>query len=290
MKGANKQQRTQRKNKQQVQGHQDPEGDPKKHKAQDGPPTTTQTQPKSVATKRRIEHIDLEGILVLRSFSQSLHLSGSSSSHPSPHLHTPLLHRLARLSHQINSVSIYVAMQVSKTSVMAIKSYQYKAEVLVRDYLLADAFVPYTSVLGGIFLCKIAYDLTQMISSYYFKGYASLTKIQRIEWNNRGMSSVHAIFIAVSRHCIWFLDTAGMKRSTAYLVNGVVVFFAWLVARILLFIYLFYHIQAHYKQIEQMHTAGYFLVFMVPASLAVMNLMWFMKILKGLRKTLAKRQ
>lgn len=29
------------------------------------------------------------------------------------------------------------------------------------------------------------YDLTQLISSYYFKGYASLTKIQRIEWNNR---------------------------------------------------------------------------------------------------------
>ncbi|KAJ0979023.1 hypothetical protein J5N97_014497 [Dioscorea zingiberensis] len=230
----------------------------------------------------------------------------------------------------------------------------------------------------------VAYDLTQMISSYYFKGYASLTKIQRIEWNNRGMSSVHAIFIAVMslylvffsdlfsddldkgpvtyrssqlstftlgvsvgyfftdlvmifwlypslggmeyilHHALsvcaityamlsgegqiytymvliseattpgvnlrWFLDTAGMKRSTAYLVNGVVVFFAWLVARILLFIYLFYHIQAHYKQIEQMHTAGYLLVFMVPASLAVMNLMWFMKILKGLRKTLAKRQ
>ncbi|XP_039128622.1 TLC domain-containing protein 4-B-like [Dioscorea cayenensis subsp. rotundata] len=275
-------------------------------------------------------------------------------------------------------------MQVSKTSVMAIKAYQYKAEVLVKDYLLADPFVHYTSVFGGIFMCKMVYDLTQLISSYYFKGYASLTKIQRIEWNNRGMSSVHAIFIAamslylvffsdlfsddlangpityrnsqlssftlgvsvgyfftdlvmifwlypclggmeyVLHHALsacaiiyamlsgegqiytymvliseattpgvnlrWFLDTAGMKRSTAYLVNGVVVFFAWLVARILLFIYLFYHVHTHYDQIEQMHTAGYLLVFIVPASLGVMNLMWFMKILKGLLKTLAKRQ
>ncbi|KAI8008483.1 hypothetical protein LOK49_LG07G01787 [Camellia lanceoleosa] len=33
----------------------------------------------------------------------------------------------------------------------------------------------------------------------------------------------------------WYLDTAGLKRSSAYLINGVVIFFAWLVARILLF-------------------------------------------------------
>lgn len=46
-------------------------------------------------------------------------------------------------------------MQVSKTSVMAIKAYQYKAEVLVKDYLLADPFVHYTSVFGGIFMCKM---------------------------------------------------------------------------------------------------------------------------------------
>ena len=46
-------------------------------------------------------------------------------------------------------------MQVSKTSVMAIKAYQDKAEVLVRNYLLADPFVHYTSVFGGIFMCKM---------------------------------------------------------------------------------------------------------------------------------------
>lgn len=266
---------------------------------------------------------------------------------------------------------------------MAIKSYKYQAQVLVRDYLLADPFVPCTSVLGGIFLCKMAYDLTQLISPFYYNGYASLTKIQRIEWNNRGMSSVHAIFITtmslylvffsnlfsdrleelvtfrssnlstftlgvsvgyfitdlamifwlypslggmeyVLHHLLslsaivyamlsgeghlytfmvlisetttpginlrWFLDTAGMKKSNAYLVNGIMMFFAWLTARILLFIYLFYHIYLHYDQIKQMHTFGYLLTFLVPTALFVMNMMWFAKILRGLKKTLAKQQ
>ncbi|XP_010908596.1 uncharacterized protein [Elaeis guineensis] len=266
---------------------------------------------------------------------------------------------------------------------MASKSYKYQAQVLVREYLLADPFVPCTSVLGGIFMCKMAYDLTQLISPFYYKGYVSLTKIQRIEWNNRGMSSAHAIFITIMslyfvavsdlfsdrleglltfrrsnlstftlgvsvgyfitdlamifwqypslggmeyvlHHFIsvcaiayamlsgegqlytfmvlisetttpvvnlrWFLDTAGMKRSRAYLVNGVMMFFAWLAARIFLFIYAFYHIYLHYDQIKQMHTVGYLLSLVVPTALFVMNMMWFAKILRGLQKTLAKRQ
>ncbi|KAH8515554.1 hypothetical protein H0E87_004134 [Populus deltoides] len=50
----------------------------------------------------------------------------------------------------------------------------------------------------------------------------------------------------------WYLDIAGMKRSKAYLVNGVVIFFAWFVARILLFIYLFYHVSLHeYQNLEE---------------------------------------
>ncbi|XP_074567596.1 uncharacterized protein LOC141824245 [Curcuma longa] len=263
------------------------------------------------------------------------------------------------------------------------ESYRYQAEILVKDYLLADPFIPYTSVLCGIFMCKMAYDFSQLISSFYFKGFASLTKIQRIEWNNRGMSSAHAVFITsmslylvffsdlfsdraeglitfrssnlstftlgvsvgyfitdlamlfwlypslggmeyVLHHSLsiiaisysalfgegqlytfmvlisetttpginlrWFLDTVGMKRSSAYLLNGVAMFFAWLVARILLFIYLFYHVYLHYDQVKQMHTIGYILAFLVPISLFIMNMIWFGKILRGLKKTLAKRQ
>lgn len=40
----------------------------------------------------------------------------------------------------------------------------------------------------------------------------------------------------------------------------------------------------------QMHTAGSLLVFVVPVVLAIMNLMWFGKILKGLKKTLLKKK
>ncbi|GAV76240.1 TRAM_LAG1_CLN8 domain-containing protein [Cephalotus follicularis] len=275
-------------------------------------------------------------------------------------------------------------MAVSAQTAMAIKSYQNHAEVLVRNYLLADPFIPYTSIFGGIFACKVAYDLSQLISTFYFKSYSGLTKIQRIEWNNRGISTIHAIYItAISLYFVfwsdlfsdqrfagivtfrnsqlstfglgvtvgyfladlgmifwlypslggmefvihhtlsgiavayamftgegqlytfmilisevttpevnlrWYLDTAGMKRSKAYLINGVVMFFAWLIARVLLFIYMFYHVYRHYDQVIQMHTFGSLLVFGVPSALAIMNLMWFAKILKGLKKTLAKRQ
>lgn len=102
------------------------------------------------------------------------------------------------------------------------------------------------------------------------------------------------------------------------------------VARILLFIYVFYHIYLHYSQVitypllmhlwtlysillclyvqihiismlsntfllfyllmqvMQMHAFGYYLTFIVPSVLFVMNTMWFMKILKGVKKTLGK--
>ncbi|CAM8927173.1 hypothetical protein QQ045_023752 [Rhodiola kirilowii] len=301
-------------------------------------------------------------------------------------------------------------MAVSNQTVMAIKSYQDKAHVLVNNYLLADPFIPYTSILVGVLAFKLVYDVTQLISSSYFKTYSSLTKIQRMEWNNRfvyvllfhlpwlcqssldlalslisrGISTVHALFIAalalyfvfwsdlfadkthlgpltfrsshfstfglgvsvgyflsdivmilwlypsmggieyVIHHSLsgiavayamftgegqlytymvlisevttpeinmrWYLDISGMKRSGAYLLNGIVIFFAWLVARILLFVYMFYHVYLHMHQVNKMHIFGFLLVFLVPAVLSVMNLMWFGKILKGLRKTLAKKQ
>uniref|UniRef100_A0A7C9CYK8 TLC domain-containing protein n=1 Tax=Opuntia streptacantha TaxID=393608 RepID=A0A7C9CYK8_OPUST len=275
-------------------------------------------------------------------------------------------------------------MAVSKQTVMAIKSYQNQAEMLVKNHLLADPVIPYTAIITGILACKMFYDLTHMLSTLYFKSYVGLNKVQRLEWNNRGISTVHAIFIAtmslyfvywsdlfadyqtdgfvtfrsstlstftlgvsvgyfiadlgmilwvypslggmeyVIHHSLagvavaysmfsgegqlytymilisevttpeinlrWFLDTAGLKRSNAYLINGIVIFFAWLVARILLFVYMFYHVYLHYDQVIQMHAFGFFLVFVVPAVLSAMNLMWFGKILKGVRKTLAKRQ
>ena len=46
-------------------------------------------------------------------------------------------------------------MQASEYSTMAIKSYSYKAEALVKDYLLAESFMPNISVIGGIIMCKM---------------------------------------------------------------------------------------------------------------------------------------
>ncbi|XAR59391.1 hypothetical protein NMG60_11015217 [Bertholletia excelsa] len=275
-------------------------------------------------------------------------------------------------------------MAVSRRTALAFKSYQNQAEVLVKNYLLADPFIPYTSIIGGIFICKMVYDLSHVFSSFYFRSYAAISKIQRIEWNNRALSTLHAMFISslsvyfvfwsdlfsdqyhpgaftfqtsqlstfvlgvsvgyflsdlgmiawlypslggieyLVHHSLsavavayamftgegqlytfmilisevttpeinmrWYLDIAGLKRSNVYLINGVVMFFAWLVARILLFVYMFYHVYLHYEQVLRMHTFGFLLVFVVPSALATMNLVWFGKILKGLKKTLAKRQ
>ncbi|XP_047960699.1 TLC domain-containing protein 4-like [Salvia hispanica] len=264
-----------------------------------------------------------------------------------------------------------------------LKAYQYQAGVLVKNYVLADPYIPYTSIVLGILTCKLAYDMSQIISTFYSRNYNALTKIQRTEWNNRGISTLHAVFISIMslyfvfwselfsdkshsglvtfrnssistfalglsvgyflsdlamicwrypslggleyvlHHSLaaiavayamymgegqlytfmilisevttpwinirWYLDVSGLKRSSAYIINGVIIFFSWLVARILLFGYMFYHVYRHHSQVMRMHTAGSLLVFVVPVALAIMNVMWFGKILKGLKKALLKK-
>ncbi|KAM3269928.1 TLC domain-containing protein 4-B isoform X1 [Capsicum chacoense] len=272
----------------------------------------------------------------------------------------------------------------SATALMEISGYQTHAELLLRNYMLSDSFVIYSSVIGGIFACKLVYDLSQIFTSIYFKCYAKLSKSQQVEWNNRSISTVHAILVTTMslylafwsdlfsdnqlsgpvimrsstlstfvlgvsmgyfltdlamilwfypslggleylvHHLLsmvavtyamltgkgqlyvfmvlvseattpginlrWYLDVAGMKKSKAYLVNGFMMVFAWLVARILLFIYLFHHVYIHYDQVKHLPSFAIFLLSVVPLILTVMNLVWFWKIVKGLKKTLVKRQ
>ncbi|XP_034676810.1 uncharacterized protein LOC117915381 [Vitis riparia] len=85
----------------------------------------------------------------------------------------------------------------SKTAAMEIKSYQNQAGALLKEYVLADYFIPYASIIGGLVACKMVYDLTQLISAVHFKSFSSLSKVQRNEWNNRSISTFHAIFITV---------------------------------------------------------------------------------------------
>nr|XP_043609794.1 TLC domain-containing protein 4-B-like [Erigeron canadensis] len=86
----------------------------------------------------------------------------------------------------------------------------------------------------------------------------------------------------------WYLDVAGKKNSTFYLLNGVALFAGWLVARIILFIFFFYHMFTHFYQVKQIYAMGFYSVLTIPSVLAFMNLFWFWKILRGLIKTLSK--
>lgn len=86
----------------------------------------------------------------------------------------------------------------------------------------------------------------------------------------------------------WYLDVAGKKNSTLYLLNGVAMVIGWLVARVVLFVFFFYHMFMHFDQVKQMYPTGFYSMLTIPPVLAMMNLFWFWKIAKGLIKTLTK--
>ncbi|XP_057733891.1 uncharacterized protein LOC130948937 isoform X2 [Arachis stenosperma] len=198
------------------------------------------------------------------------------------------------------------------------------------------------SVFTGIIFCVIVYRLMDIMSSLLFMRYGKLSDKQKIEWNNRGFSTVHAIFASVvsfyllmrsdlfsddSREELivhrsstfsnsvlgisvgyfltdlamilwyypalggmeyilhhglslfsiiqallsgqaqiyilmvlftesttpfvnlrWHLDVAGLKSSKLYIWNGVALFFGWLIARIILFIFFFLHMYNHFDE------------------------------------------
>ncbi|KAL1198458.1 hypothetical protein V5N11_022639 [Cardamine amara subsp. amara] len=253
---------------------------------------------------------------------------------------------------------------------------------------LDDAFVSsrqlllLASICCGALMCKIVYDLTGFISTLLFSVYGKLDNKVRMEWNNRGFSTFHAVFTSVAsiyllvisdqfdenvhgdsvinsttrlseavmgislgyflldlamifwhfptlggieyvfHHGLsmfaiilsvtsgqsqfyifivllseattpfvnlrWYLDTSGQKGSKAYTLNGIALFLGWLVARILLFIYFFVHMYLHFHQVKQVFPLGFYSLLTIPPALAMMNLLWFYKITKGLIKTLSK--
>lgn len=52
------------------------------------------------------------------------------------------------------------------------------------------------SVLAGIVICGAVYEMTRKVSSRCFKGYSRLSHMQKVEWNNRGFSTFHALVAA----------------------------------------------------------------------------------------------
>ncbi|KAG5586018.1 hypothetical protein H5410_046452 [Solanum commersonii] len=238
------------------------------------------------------------------------------------------------------------------------------------------------SLFAGIIICKIVYQLTGAISPFFFTGYVKLDWQKKLEWNNRGFSTFHALLVAaaslylllesdlfrdgaqdelminrtsafsdsilgisagyfladlamifyyfpalggmeyVLHHGLsmfaivqsllsgqaqmyifmvlftesttpfvnlrWYLDVAGQKNSRLYVCNGVALFLGWLVARILLFLFFFYHMFSHFDLIKKVYPLGFYSLLTVPPGLALLNIVWFWKIAKGLIKTLRK--
>lgn len=238
------------------------------------------------------------------------------------------------------------------------------------------------SVFAGLIMCRIVYQLTGTISPLFFNGYIKLDDKKKLEWNNRGFSTFHALLVAaaslylliesdlfrdgapddlminrtsafsdtilgistgyfladlamifyyfpalggmeyVLHHGLsmfaivqsllsgqaqiyifmvlftesttpfvnlrWYLDVAGQKNSKLYVSNGVALFFGWLVARIVLFLFFFYHMFAHFDQIKKVYPLGFYSLLTVPPVLALLNIVWFWKIAKGMIKTLRK--
>ncbi|PIN07969.1 putative protein, contains TBC domain [Handroanthus impetiginosus] len=65
-----------------------------------------------------------------------------------------------------------------------------------------------SSVLAGILMCKIVYDLTGVISSTFVKEYSKLNSKQKLEWDNRGFSTFHAVVVASGS--LYLLTASGL--------------------------------------------------------------------------------
>ncbi|XP_034687039.1 TLC domain-containing protein 4-B isoform X2 [Vitis riparia] len=197
-----------------------------------------------------------------------------------------------------------------------------------------------TSVFFGMIFCKIVYELTGLLSNLCFKGYTKLSNTEKVEWNNRGFSTFHAIIVAVASlylllvsdlfdedsHDELIINRASTLSDTilgisiGYFLSDLAMILwnfpalggleyalgccwseefkpihlqwhrtvLWVVARILLFIFFFYHMIIHFDEVKKIFPLGFYSLLIVPPVLAMMNAFWFWKIAKGLIKTLSK--
>ncbi|OEL19168.1 hypothetical protein BAE44_0019814 [Dichanthelium oligosanthes] len=76
------------------------------------------------------------------------------------------------------------------------------------------------SVLAGIAMCAAVYDLTRHVSFRCFKGYNGLNEIHKVEWNNRGFSTFHALAAAaVSFYLLVMSDIFSEDAHSAIIVD-----------------------------------------------------------------------
>ncbi|RDX94034.1 Transmembrane protein 56-B, partial [Mucuna pruriens] len=74
------------------------------------------------------------------------------------------------------------------------------------------------SVFTGIIFCVIVYRLTAILSSLLFMGYGKLSSAEKIEWNNRGFSTFHALFASFTSFYLLILSDIFNKDSQEQLV------------------------------------------------------------------------
>ncbi|GER54602.1 hypothetical protein STAS_32206 [Striga asiatica] len=120
------------------------------------------------------------------------------------------------------------------------------------------------------------YDLTGAISSLLFKGYNKLNDKEKLEWNNNLFDEAQDGLIV---HRSSTLSDAVLGVSIGYFLSDLsMIFYHYpalggmeYVARVVLFMFFFYHIFIHYDQVKQIFPLGFYSLFTVPAVVSLMN-------------------
>ncbi|XP_019188193.1 PREDICTED: transmembrane protein 56-B isoform X2 [Ipomoea nil] len=169
-----------------------------------------------------------------------------------------------------------------------------------RDELVINRTSAFSDTILGISTGYFLTDLAMIIYNFPALGgleyvlHHGLSMLSIVQSLVSGQGLIYILMVLFSESTTpfvnlrWYLDVAGQKSSRLYLFNGVALFFGWLVARILLFIYFFCHIFTHFDQVKQVYPMGFYTLLTVPPVLTMMNLFWFTKIAKGMVKTLVK--
>lgn len=88
----------------------------------------------------------------------------------------------------------------------------------------------------------------------------------------------------------WLMDKAGMRAHPAYLFNGIGLFLAWVVFRLLLFVPFLQHIAQHLDELHQLSRVDTCVIIAVPVLLLSLNMFWFVKIVRGAFKLIISKK
>ncbi|WRX34994.1 TRAM/LAG1/CLN8 homology domain - like 9 [Theobroma cacao] len=70
----------------------------------------------------------------------------------------------------------------------------------------------------SIITCKLVYKITGFISHFCFKGYRKLSNEKKVEWNNRGFSTFHALIAALASLYLLFVSDLFHEDSSDELI------------------------------------------------------------------------